>query len=129
MANMALVSWDPFGIFQKQVYEANKSLDKTRSNISAGLMWNISSPGAILWAQINQLEGVNLMIDAVALGDQALSTLGYIPGLDIDPPPGMELTEGAGIEYYEGVRDEINEQIDELIQQLAVLQKSPQLTN
>jgi len=67
-------------------------------------------------AQINQIEQENLLIDAVALGNAALSTLSNIPGSDI--PSGASF--GPAISYFETVRDQNNAQIDILLNSLGL---------
>jgi RHS repeat-associated protein len=117
---------DPFELGQNQVYKSNKSSDKTMYKISEQFMWDSSNPGSLLWAQINDLEKYNLVIDSVALGQASMSMLEQIPVLDISSPPGISDTVDKGIDYFEEVRDQNNVKIDEFIQQLAALQHQHQ---
>jgi len=75
----------------------------------------IAASGNAGFAEINQLEQENLMIDAVALGDALPATLDNIPGLDLGPL-GMQNAENGGIDYLETIRDQNNQQIDQILQ-------------
>jgi RHS repeat-associated protein len=74
------------------------------------------STGAVLLAEVNYLEKINLVIDNVALDNLAMSALDHIPGVDL-LPPGVEKAADLGIDYFESVRDKNNQQIDQLLGQ------------
>lgn len=93
----------------------NLNQDKQIFNITNDpYLWATSRNGVQL-GQINRLEQINLIIDNVALGKQAIADLDHIPDKDL-LPPGVDKAQDAGIEYFQEVRDSNNARIDQLLQ-------------
>jgi RHS repeat-associated protein len=99
---------------QKLVHKANLDTDKGIFEATRSALFNLENPGAVELAEINRLEQVNLMIDAVALGNDIEGALGRL--IELDPAVVVDF-KGGGVDAIEGVRDQINAQIDQLLQE------------
>lgn len=113
------IAWcDPGGLFRKQVLQSNLSNDLQIYTIAVNSMYDFSLLSFPIWMQIAQLEDYNLLIDWVANGHAAMSTLAGIPGISMSPPPGVADTQSTLLSYLGGARDQINTQIYQLVEEI-----------
>ena len=102
-------------------YQNNFNNDQAIFNIAQNAIFSYSPSSSLDFdgfSQIYTLEQENLTIDAVALGNESLSSLDNLPGIDL-LPPGIGNAEDAGIDYFETVRDQNIGQIDQILQGMA----------
>ena len=114
-------------VYGPTVYQNNLKTDQEIFNMTSQFMdpflMNNTPNGAAL-AEIYQLESTNLLIDQVALGNLSLSALDSVPGLNL-LPPGINNAAGTGIDYFESVRGQNNQQIDQILQNMAPPSSQP----
>jgi len=102
-------------MFNRGWLKNNKQADRQIFNMTNDPeKWAFGGPIGTISSQINQLAGINLAIDTVALGEVGINVLDHVPGLDL--PPGITDAADAGIDYFLGVRNQNNTQIDQLLQ-------------
>jgi len=78
--------------------------------------WANGGTVGVVFGEINGLEQINVMIDAVDLGELSISALDNVPGIEL--PPGILNAEDAGVEYFEDIRDQNSEKVQQLLQSL-----------
>jgi len=104
--------------FHKKELENNLENDQEILNMTGMLALDpfcYGKPGVEQLVEIWQLERLNTIIDAIELGNSALSALDEIPGVDI--PNSFDYDQE--MEWLASLRERNNRQIDELLQEAA----------